>query len=615
MHQSLSPAKTSKCISLGLALLIFGMLHSCAPTLEEDTPTHAQVSPSASAPFKLQVGKKGGMRVVGNTSLPNTFNPYLASESSSLAVIYRMFSGLTRLNAASKKVEPDLAQSWKISPDQKIYTFFLRPGLKWSDGMPLTAADVVFTYNQVISNPGIPNNYRDFWSYQGKFPQVKQINPLTIQFTLNSPFAPTLYNLAAPIIPRHIFKDKTKVDQQNQVPFNHMWGLTTPPEEIIVDGPWKLGRYLPGQRVELLPNPYYYEKDSQGQSLPYLEQLIFLDVQDANTALLKFREGETDVYDLRPEDYDLLKPEQKSGNFKIHNLGANPSSLFIMFNQTQALGPNGKALVDPIKSAWFRNLKFRQAMSHTINKEGLIHSIYHGRAVSQTTHLNNHNPFFNPHIPDYGYDPLKAKSLLKEAGFDWAPDGSLHDSKGHPVEFELTTNSSSTERDATCAILRQEWEKLGMKVNYRPRAFNTLVNQVHQTLDWEVVLMGFASNSFEPHFSSSRWKLEGRMHLFNKGHPTHWKGHQATTYEDWEIEMEKLYTQAAIETKNEKRKALYWQAQELEREYLPFLYMVSELSLLAIHNNLGNVYPSIFGGSGLNQVNWNSQYHFIQPDS
>ncbi|MBT9546044.1 MAG: ABC transporter substrate-binding protein [Candidatus Sericytochromatia bacterium] len=596
-----------------LLLCLAGTLvYGCDPP-QEETLISANASASASAPFQIQSGVRGGMRVVGNTSLPNTFNPYMASESSSLAVIYRMFSGLTRLNAATRQIEPDLAESWEVSADQRVYTLQLRKDLKWSDGMPLTAGDVVFTYNQIINNPGIPNNYRDFWSYQGSFPKVQQINPSKVKFTLNQPFAPALYNLAAPILPRHIFKTKDKPDAQNQIAFNQMWGLTTPPEQIIVNGPWKLGRYLAGQRVELQPNPFYYEKDAQGQRLPYLEQLIFLDVQDANSALLKFREGETDVYDLRPEDYDLLNREQKSGNFKIYNLGANPSSLFIMFNQSRARNHQNKPLIDPVKSAWFRNLQFRKALAHTINKEGLIQSIYKGRAVSQTTHLNPHNPFFNPHIPDYGYAPDKAQALLKEAGFKLSKKGQLFDPQGHRVEFELTTNASSTERDATCAILRQEWEKLGIKVNYRPQAFNSLISQVHETLDWEVVLMGFAGSSFEPHFSSSRWKRDGRMHLFNLGHPNRWSARQPTQYSDWEIEMEKLYTQAAITPDFDKRKALYWQAQELERRHLPFLYLVSELSLLAVRGNLGNVYPSIFGGSGLNQVNWNSQYHFIKP--
>lgn len=589
------------------------LLCACEPPEEIDTPTSGQHAVSARPPFQVQTGVRGGMRVVGNTSLPNTFNPYMASESSSLAVIYRMFSGLTRLNAATQKIEPDLAESWTLSTDQRVYTLTLRSGLKWSDGMPLTASDVVFTYQQVINNPGIPNNYRDFWSYQGSFPKVKQLSPRQVQFTLQQPFAPALYNLAAPILPRHIFKGHTQPNAEAQIAFNQMWGLTTPPAEIVVNGPWKLGRYLAGQRVELLPNPFYYEKDAQGQPLPYLDQLIFIDVQDANTALLKFREGETDVYDLRPEDYELLQREEKSGNFKIHNLGANPSSLFIMFNQSTARNGQNKPLIDPVKSAWFRNLKFRQALAHTIDKDGLIHSIYKGRAVSQTTHLNSHNPFFNPHIPDYGYAPDKARTLLKEAGFSWSKDGHLFDPQGHRVEFELTTNASNTERDATCAILRQEWEKLGIKVNYRPQAFNSLIRQVHESLDWEVVLMGFAGSSFEPHFSSSRWKRDGRMHLFNLGHPQRWKGRQPTQYAPWESEMESLYTQAAITPDFAKRRSLYWQAQELERKHLPFLYLVSELSLLAVRNNLGNIYPSIFGGSGLNQVNWNSQHHFMKP--
>lgn len=588
------------------------LLSACGPELEEDTGTDRRPSAALSA-FQPVIGVRGGMRVIGNTSLPNTFNPYLASESSSLAVIYRMFSGLTRLNAATRQVEPDLAESWQISDDQRVYTIRLRPGLKWSDGMPLTAADVLFTYQQVINHPGIPNNYRDFWSDQGNFPQLEQLDPLTIRLTLSRPFAPALYNLAAPLVPRHIFAQAVRPDAAGQIPFNHLWGLTTPAEQIVVNGPWKLERYLPGQRVELVANPYYYEKDAQGQALPYLERLIFLDLQDANMALMKFLEGEIDTYDLRPEDYELLKAEQVRGRFTIHNLGTTPSSLFVMFNQSTARRPDGRPLINPIKTAWFRNLKFRQALSHTIDKQGLIESVYRGRALPQIGHLNAHNPFYHPRLPDYGYDPARARALLKSAGFRWSTAGELMDPQGHRVEFELTTNAASPERQATCALLRREWQNLGIKVNYQPRAMNALVEQIHHTLDWEVVLMGFAGSSFEPHFSSSRWKRDGRMHLFNLGHPSRWKG-RPTAYEPWEAQMEKLYAQAAVTLDFEQRKALYWQAQLLERQHLPFLYTVSELSLLAVRNRLGNVFPSIFGGSGLNQINWNSQYHFLRPE-
>lgn len=593
-----------------LTLVILTFISSCSPDLKEDTAP--ETLPSAvNTAFQPVIGTRGGMRVIGNLALPNTFNPYLTSESASLAVIYRMFSGLTRLNAATRQIEPDLAASWQISADQRVYTIRLRPGLKWSDGMPLTAADVLFTYQQVINHPGIPNNYRDFWSDQGVFPQLKQLDPLTIRFTLQRPFAPTLYNLSAPIIPRHIFAQAVYPDAEGQIPFNRLWGLNTPVEQIVVNGPWKLARYVPGQRLELVPNPYYYEKDARGQPLPYLERLIFLDLQDANTALLKFRQGETDTYDLRPEDYELLKDEQKSGRFTIYNLGTTPSSLLIMFNQSKARHPDGRPLIDPIKTAWFRTLKFRQALSHTIDKQGLIESIYRGRAIPQISHLNAHNPFYHPRLPDYGYDPARARALLKAAGFHWSSTGELLDPQGHRVEFELTTNAANPERHAICAILRREWQNLGIKVNYRPRTMSALVNQIHHTLDWEVMLIGLAGSSFEPHFSSSRWMRHGRMHLFNLGHPSRWKGYP-TVYEPWEVEMEKLYAQAAVTLDFEQRKALYWRAQELERQHLPFLYTVSEMSLLAVRNHLGNVFPSIFGGSGLNQVNWNSQYHFLR---
>jgi peptide/nickel transport system substrate-binding protein len=590
-------------------LLFFLLLLGCEPTSETGVQSHA--TRTIDRTFRLDKGRYGGVRVMGNMSLPTTFNPYLASENTSLSVIYRMFSGLVRLNAATRKIESDLAAAWQVSSDHKQYTFRLRPGLRWSDGVPLTSEDVKFTYQQVINNPEIPNSYRDFWSDQGGIPEIRTPDTQTIYFILKRPFAPALFNFSAPILPRHVFLNSVYPGPDQRVPFNSLWGVNTPPERIVVNGPWRLGRYLPGQRVELLPNPYYYERDSQGQRLPYLNQLIFIDVQNANTALLKFLEGETDVYELRPEEYEFLEPLQKKRDFTIYNLGSNPSSLFVMFNQTMARHADGKAIVDPVKTHWFRNLRFRQALAHTLNKPGLIESVYRGRAIAQTSHLNPHNPYFDQDLSDYTYNPDLARKILKSAGFFWSPQGYLYDSEGHRVEFELSTNPSNPERDATCALLRREWQKLGIKVNYRPQTLSSLVHRIHHTFNWEVVLLGMAGSSFEPHFSSSRWKTSGRMHLFNLGHPSRWKG-LPTRYESWELEMEKIYARAAQVSDQQQRRFLYSQAQRLERQNLPFLYTVSELSLVAVRNQLGNIYPSIWGGSGLNQINWNSQYHFIR---
>lgn len=584
-------------------------LFSCPRSQEPEHGGAEKKTEQLAQPYPV-LGRVGGERRMGNPSLPNSFNPYLASDGASLAVLYQMFQGLTAYDALAQKLVPALAESWEQNDEGTVLTLTLRKDLKWSDGHPLTAQDVVFTYTQVINNPLIPNNYRDFWAYQTHFPQVDALDERRVRFTLEKPFAPLLYNLMAPILPAHLLAADVVPNAQGKIPFFYRWGVDAKPQEVVVNGPWRLQAYRPGERVVLEKNPHFYLKDAQGQRLPYLDRMILLDVQGPQAALLRFLQGELDTYLMNPADYDLLAEEQQKKDFTIYNLGPAPSSLFVMFNQSTAKDAQGKPLVDPVKSKWFRDLNFRKALAWSMDKSGMIESIYKGRATPQYVHLNQHNPFFHTGLSDYPYDLAQARELLRKSGFYWNAKDELFDAEGHRVRFELTTNAANVERDATCSLLRRQWRKLGIQVDYKPVTFSVLVQKMHDTYRWESMMVGLASNSLEPHFSSSRWRLDGRMHLFNMGNATRF-GARATQYAPWEQKMEQLYQQASETLDESQRKALYWQAQELEYANLPYLYTVSEASLVAVSNRLGNIRPSIYGGSGLHQVNWNSPYHYL----
>ncbi len=594
----------------GLSALLISLnlltLSACQP--QEQATVH-QGQPAADAP--LEIGQPGGSRVISVNALPNSFNPYLGSEQSSLVVNNQLFLGLLRIDAQNGKMEPSLAAS--ITPDasKKVWTVKLHPNLKWSDGQPLSADDVIFTYTRIIDNPGIVNNYRDFWAYQGKFPKLTKKDAQTVVFTLNQPFAPFEHNLAAPILPQHVFAKAVTPAADGRVAFNQMWGLNADVKKIVTSGPWQLAKHEPGARLTLVPNPHYHQRDAKGQKLPYLNELIFSEAAESDVALMRFRRGDTDAYLLRPEDYEILEPLAKAEDFTIYNLGPTPSQLFVSLNQSTARRADGTPLVDPVKSSWFRNPAFREALSHAIDKNAMIHSIYKGRASSQFSHLSRYNPYYDNSLKDYGYNPQKAHKLLYDAGFRQSANGELYDDKRNRVSFDLTTNTGNTQRDAICALLARDWGKLGIKINYRPQPFNLVSRQIHEAYDWDALVFGLGGSPIEPHFSSSRWKQDGRMHLFNMGSGSSWKG-KPTQHEPWEAEMEKLYADAAVSTDEAARKALYIKAQQLEHQQLPFLYLVSELNLVAVRNTLGNARPSIYGGSGPQQINWNAQYHYLK---
>ncbi len=622
MHASFR-SRVRKPLALLTALSSITLFLSGCPQLPEDTAGATEkldISKVKTWPLPASydpvIGKPGNMRVISSVSLPKTFNAYLAAETSSTDVTGMMYLGLVATNPITTEVEPSLAESWTLSPDKRTYTFKLREGLKWSDGQPITADDVVFTYKEIVDNENIPNNFRDGLLINvapGKdvFPEVKKIDDRHVAFTTAKPFVPFLRGLSDPIMPKHIFEGTTQPDAEKNVKYNQMWGVTSDVKNIVVNGPWKISDFKDGQWVQLEPNPHYYLKDKQGNKLPYLDKFITIQVQDQSTEIIKFMADETDSLSLRPEDFDALEPMKDRGKFEIANLGPATGTLFIMFNQSTALSDKGKPVVNPIRSSWFRNKTFRQALAHAIDKDGMIQSIYKGKALPQTSHISQTSPFYNPNTPTYGYDLNKAQQLLAQAGFVKKGD-ELYDAKGNRVEFNMVTNAGNTLRDAACAILRRDWSKLGIKINYQQVNFNIMVQQIDQTLDWESMMIGLTGSAIEPHSGINTWKLDGRMHMFNMGNAKEWKGRRGTSYEPWEREVLALYEAAAIEFDPEKRKQLYMKSQEIVADNLPFLYTVNTLSLVAFRKNLGNIFPSIHGGSALNVINWNTEANFIQ---
>ncbi|MBF2052597.1 MAG: ABC transporter substrate-binding protein [Candidatus Sericytochromatia bacterium] len=558
--------------------------------------------------FEHQIGVRGGKRVVANRGLPNTFNAYLSFETASSDVIGKMYVGLVATDPITTDVHPVLAASWHISPDRRTYTFKLREGLKWSDGQPLTAEDVVFTYREIINNPDIPNNARDSLLVEDSFPDVNQKDRLTVVITTAKPFAPFLRTLHHPIMPKHILQGTTR-PKAGEVPFNAMWDRNADLSKIVVNGPWRPKSYTPGREVVLERNPHFFRTDKAGNALPYLDEFV-IKASDRNRSNWElFEAGEIDAVSLQSEDYAELM-QRKPEDVQVKNLGSDTGTLFVMFNMSTATDEAGQQVVDPIKSRWFRNVKFRQALAHAINKERMIAEIYRGQATPQYSHVSQQNPFYNANVSRYPYDLKQAARLLTEAGFR-RREGRLFDDQGHLVEFNLVTNQGNRLRDQACQILSEDWQALGITVNYIQIPFNHMVHQLDQTLDWEAMMVGLTGSAVDAHNGINCWRLDGRMHMFNMGHPSRWTYGKPTRFEPWEQEVQDLYEQAAQEFDPVRRKALYFKAQEVVAAHVPMLYTVNPYSLVAYREYLGNIAPSIHGGFGLNQINWNSEYHYI----
>ncbi|NJL56402.1 ABC transporter substrate-binding protein [bacterium] len=532
---------------------------------------------------------------------PQTFNAALNNESPNIFTL--TYEGLVTVNGITSEVEPALAEKWEISDDNKRITFTVRQGLQWSDGEPLTVDDVVFTYNQVYFNPAIPSSEKDVLRIgrEGKFPQVRKVGDRQVEFLVPEPFAPFLRSAGLSILPKHaLIEAVEQTDAEGNPLFLSTWGIDTPPAEIIVNGPYKLETYEPSQRVIFRRNPYYWRQDTKGNPQPYIERIVWQIVENTDTSLLQFRSGGLDLVGVTPEYFSLLKNEEERSNFTIEVGGPAPGITYISFNLNRGTKKDGKPLIEPYKSRWFNTVAFRQAVAYAINREQIVNNIYRGLGEPQTSQISVQSPYYlspeeDPTLPTYPYNPEKSKQLLLRAGFRYGDRGELFDSENNRVRFTLITNAGNKIREAMGSQIKEDLGKIGIQVDFQPIAFQTMVEKLDTTRDWDCHLIGFGGG-VEPHFASNLWSTQGRLHMFNLGPQSEEDNIANWKVADWEQKINDLYIQASQELDEAKRKEIYAQTQRLAQEYLPLIYLVNPLSMAAIRDRIEGIqYSSVLG--------------------
>lgn len=538
--------------------------------------------------------------VVSNISDPKTFNAVLSQEAPNIFGL--IYEGLVTENPLTGQMEPAIAESWEISEGGLRIVFTLREGLKWSDGEPLTAEDVDFTYNDIYLNEEIPTDARDVLRIgeSRALPKVRKLDDLRVEFTVPEPFASLLGTpTGLPILPAHALRESVKTKDKNGNPlFLSKWGVNTPPEEIIVNGLYQIENYATTERITLRRNPYYRQKDAQGNQQPYIERVVWQIVENQDTALLQFRSLGLDTISVSPEYFSLLKREEERGNFTIYNGGPAYGTTFISFNLNKG-ERNGKPLVNPIKSRWFNEVKFRQAVAYAINRQRMIDNIFRGLGETQNSPISVQSPFyFSPEegLKVYDYNLDKARELLKSAGFKSDPQGRLLDADGNRVRFTLITNAGNKVREAMGAQIQQDLSKIGIQVDFVPLAFNALVNELTNTLDWDCHLLGFTGGN-EPNSGANIWSVDGGLHSFNQKPQVGQPPIEGREVADWEEEIEQLYIQAARELNQAERKEIYAETQRITQEYLPFIYLVNPYSLAAVRDHIKGIEYSALGGA------------------
>ena len=524
--------------------------------------------------------EQGQILYEATVSDPRTFNPILVTDGASGDVVGNLFTGLVKLDPISTLPEPDLAASWEVTGGGAVVTFHLRHDVKWSDGAPFTARDVLFTM-RVIYDPRVPNSMQPILSVDGKPIKVEAPDDYTVVMTMPRPFAPLLYSIGFEILPAHILEAAYQAGS-----FNHTWGIDTPPANIVGIGPYRMARYVPSQFVQFDRNTDYWMRDRGGAVLPRLHGQTLLIVQDQNAAYLRFLSGQTDVYVPRPEEVVDLKERAAHLGITVQDIGVDTGSLFFAFNRNPRHYVHGTR-VDP-RLKWFTDLNFMRALAHAIDKQGMINLCFHGLAVPAVSDVSPANKiFYNPNLKDYDYDLKEAAQILDAAGYRMKRPGVRTDPAGNPLEFDLTTNTGIATRDQMCAIFKQDLATLGIKVDYRPLEFTTLVDKLDTTFDWDAVLIGFSGGGVEPNNSANFLRSSANLHIWNPNQPK-----PATA---WEADIDRLLDQGTAEMDPLKRAPYYWQIQQILHDQLPIIETVRQLRYEAWRDSLENFRPTVWG--------------------
>jgi len=546
---------------------------------------------------ECELGRYGGRLVVGQRSEPKTLNPVIAVDEISREVIGRLMADLITINRASQQTEPGLAKSWRISSDGLTFTLKLRKGIRFSDGHPFDADDVIFSFHLYLDQ-AVNSPQHDLLIIDGKPLAVTKLDQYTVRFTLPRPYAAAerIFDSVA-ILPKHILEKPYREGRLVQT-----WPVNTPPAEIVGLGPFRVKEYVPGQRIVLERNPYYWKADRENHRLPYLDSLVFLFVGSEDAQVMRFQAGETDVVNrLSSENYRLLSREQARMGAQLVDLGPGLEYNFLLLNLNDLSTKKLDAITR--KQAWFGDLRFRQAVSLAIDREAIVRLVYGTRGTALWGNVGPGNKLWvNQVIPHPPRSMETARQILKSAGYSWSNSGQLLDPSGTPVEFSVVASSSNTQRMKMGILLHDDLAHLGMQVHVVPLDFRAMLDRVFHSFDYEAAIMALGGGDADPNPEMNVWLSTGSTHLWHLGET------QPAT--EWEREIDQLMREQMITLKYPERKQLYDRVQQLIAENLPFIFLATPNILSSAKAQVGNFQPAVLDHYTL----WNSDRLFLRSE-
>ena len=501
---------------------------------------------------KKYINSFGGTLVNAMAGEPSNLIAMVAGDSASSAIAGNIFNSLIKYDE-NLNYAPDLAESWKISNNQKTITFTLKKNLKWSDGAPLTSEDVLFTW-KLITNPSTRTPYGS--DYQ-LVKEASAPDALTFKITYASSYAPALDTWTAlHILPKHILKDED---------INKTFFSRNPTGSSY----YKLDEWISGQQVVLKAS------DNSTLGPPSIKKLISRIIPDTSSQFLELTADNIDLMNINPIQYQRVFPARKDLQQKI--------ALY------KELGNGYTYLGFNLKKAPFNDIRVRQALNFAIDKDEVIKGVLLGLGESISSPYKPGTRWNNPNLSPYPYKPKKALELLSEAGFIKNNDGLLV-KNGKPLKFEIITNQNK-QREMTAVLIQRRLQEIGVEVSIRVIEWASFVNRFIKTGDFDVVVLG--------------WGLSLDPDQFNIWHSSQQGPGQFNFLGYENKKVDKLLELGRKELNPQKREKIYHQFSKYLLEDSPIVYLYAGYGLSAVHKRVKGIKkPSPPAGIYHNNYNW-----------
>ena len=493
----------------------------------------------------------GDIVVKGSIGDASTLLPVLASDAASFQIIDLLYNGLVRYDN-DLGIEGDLAESWTVSPDGLEITFTLRRNVKWHDGEECTAADVRFTYELYV-DPSTPTAYAEDFRQVSDF---TVIDDYTIKVRYAEPFAPALISWSTPILPRHLLEGKDVV--------------TSPlARHPVGTGPYRFRDWVTGDKIVLEANDSYWE------GRPNIDRYVFRVIPDTATMFLELKAGNVDWMGLDPLQYTRqTETGYFTDNFRKHR--------YLNFQYTY-LGFN-------LQKPLFQDRRVRQALAYAIDKKELIDIVLLGLGEAATGHYKPGTWVFNPDVKKYDFSPIRAVTLLAEAGWSDSDGDGWLDRDGEKFAFTIITNQGNKRRSRSAEIIKEKLKGVGIDVSIRIIEWAAFLKNFVRPRNFDALILG--------------WSTTPDPDAYDVWHSSKTGPDELNHVSFRNAEVDELLERGRRSFDRDERREAYFRFQEILAEEQPYVFLYAAESLPIIHRRFRDVEIGAAGILTSNFIRW-----------